>query len=455
MSRLDRLSEGLRASAAAGWSAATFLARLFLYPVHFGVRVLARFLLMISPLLVLAIPVVVVLPLILPQLSPFGRLAGHESLLIWSGILAALASAGVISTLIKHCTDRILGALRSIWKEIRSIAGEDWTPEFEVGQSLTTSWRDGYSEIPGTTWHTLKESRHLLLFSFLVLLLAALTYKPVSTAVDTYNTAFFSDNYYIVNNDDLSNAGVLKAYFTELRVELTKEIRNQSGDVFVFGSEAELPLATTRFTKGTSFALVYPRQGDLDTKVGICPTDWRLEWLQSFKSAMAPCPREDEDGGGNGGFRDLRVNVEGLSSIAPVRQDGQLTKDESDRLNCVIANQRAEAVARFLGSEAGAEAECKEQLKGSRERCGTGITEERQATPGGKVTFTQWSGYKEMRNQRMAEDEPLDDRKKEFEIFNRAVVIELKQDACWRDSVAGRPAWLAGPNRTTDDAVVE
>ena len=189
------------------------------------------------------------------------------------------------------------------------------------------------------------------------------------------------------------------------------------------------------FEKGTVFSLVFPPEGDLRSKDGICPSDTAIDWIRDFRAALATCP---EAQGGDG--KKLELEVKAYSSVAPVRADGSYHR--SDALNCEIANQRASAIAHMLvarGEEYLTEDHCKKKLEIAQAKRKPGAlctgTEGMAEVPSGpnfELTHTPWKSYGDMHEARPMDDGTTENRRPKAEIFNRVVQIIFKNDACWR-----------------------
>ncbi len=200
-----------------------------------------------------------------------------------------------------------------------------------------------------------------------------------------------------------------------------------------------------------SFLLVYPPQGDLESKKGICPADssLNLEWLKFFKKTFS---EHSKDGR-------MKLKVQGFASSAPVLLNGDTT--ESNSLNLEIANQRAEALIYFLTTEPYDSIKCKSALdnhsRWGREE-GKPYTRGRPDTLEWKdssftvtyadspcvqwkkshfiVTYKPWQNYDDMVNAK-----PVQDKKRlDLEFLNRSVQIIIEEGDCWTKTKAEPPA---------------
>lgn len=170
--------------------------------------------------------------------------------------------------------------------------------------------------------------------------------------------------------------------------------------------------------KGTQFSLVY-REGDLETKEGICPEGSNLEWLKLFKAAISDSLK-DKDGR-------LKLKIQGFASIAPVPVNG-IINDKSDTLNLQIANERAEAVIYFLTLA---------DNKYDQESCVAVLDSKKYAKDSTwtgtnfDVSYKPWESYDKMNKEKPLKNPPEDSKNKEDrqldrEYLNRSVRIIIE-----------------------------
>lgn len=191
-------------------------------------------------------------------------------------------------------------------------------------------------------------------------------------------------------------------------------IRTDTANLMLLRSSGHSPsyLSTE---KGTiSFLLVYPSQGDLDSKKGICPEGDNLIWLTLFKKAFSKCSKDEQ----------MNLKIQGFASAAPVRVNGATTK--SDSLNCEIANQRAKALFYFLmldDPKSYTQAECKAILE--KRHAKSDSTWDGQDF---KMTYKPWQNYAEMDS---ANTKPIQDNLRlDLEFLNRTVEIIIEEGGC-------------------------
>ena len=228
---------------------------------------------------------------------------------------------------------------------------------------------------------------------------------------------------------------------------VTDTIRTDTADLILLRSSG---LSSAYLSgKGDTISLVYPPQGNLNSKKGICPEDDNLIWLKLFKQAILKCAEDRLKK-----QQPLKLKVQGFASAAPVLLNGDTTN--SDSLNCEIANQRAEALIYFLTTEPYNSTKCKSALdndgRWGREE-GKPYARGRPDTLEWKdssftvtyadsprvqwkrshfiVTYKPWQNYDDMEKVKPVQDS----LRLDLEFLNRSVQIIIEEGDCWTKSV--------------------
>ena len=481
-----------------------FLTRLLVYPIHLAVRILARLLLLAAVPLAMLTAALIVLwlpysPTPMLLLDDVANMEVVRSTLLCMGcdlknsdcntgklagkIFGALAALGLVGGLAQHFLSSIKKTISDIKNRISSNFTSEWISEFEIGASLVRSLKYGFVEFWSTFLWTLAASWKLFLIVFFAGLLAYLSASSAEQVTEPIHDITNSnrvENYYFLNPNSQSFDS-LKAVLLDFKSQLTEEIQRQSRNTYVFNpgvfavepdntdGPARPDEISTRieFPKETTFSLVYPPQGNLETGEGICPSEWQMRWLDLFKRAAKRCSGEGS----------LRVSVKGLASIAPVLRMGELSIHDSNSSNCKIANRRAVAIAHYLtsatsGSEHtnGVEQCMKklEQYSGFANTCQVHPSASTLGTDGAHFTESTirgdegneievvaklWLTHGGMEDNKLVDDGtllPIERRVRHMEIFNRSVQIELGHAMCWRDGTVPVPilARIALPDST-------
>ena len=203
-----------------------------------------------------------------------------------------------------------------------------------------------------------------------------------------------------------------------------------SGNVIVLSSS---DLEPTSFEKVTQFSLFYRSQGNLDSKIGICPAsvDSNLVvWLTLFKQAISECSADEQ----------VRLRVRAFASTAPVTEKGKSVKSDStwkvksNMFNYQIANERAQALIYFLTlnvPKSYTMGECKKALNDSLiwkiEEC---MSDSTWKGKGFTVTYNSWKGHEQMTKAKLVKDGSLDNRRRTLEFLNRTVQIIIEDGGC-------------------------
>lgn len=407
-----------------------------LYPFHFIARVLAKVLVYLAAVVGIfaaSISFILVLLLVLLLLawilSPFLlddpsrsliNLIGHP----WFGLIAHL---GVATSLLGLGRKSVLDSLRNMGEEFQKM-GRGWLPRFDLRRSLAKT-RCYLREIEPTAAKL--SSLSLKLFFGLVLLLLAAFYHCA------------------------------RAYAESDILKSVKELQARPDVVIVAGGGGAgdgLSAFSTSLRSGGVYSIAHVKQGSLRDGSGICLDDHvSLPWLRTFKTALEECAEKMP------GCRPT-VIVRGFASNAPVGVPEMTGGDvggglSQAKLNCEIANRRAEEVVHFLvqkddGYKCQACEKCKVceacdkyeayekckacqyevQLFGKRELCKREETSyEFGQGLAFNVSYKPWRPPEEMVKEKPADDGELEgERRHKVEFFNRAVQLTLSNYGCDR-----------------------
>ena len=168
--------------------------------------------------------------------------------------------------------------------------------------------------------------------------------------------------------------------------------------------------------------MVYPPQGNLDDKQGICPKGDNQIWLALFKNAIKKCANERER---------VRLKVKGFASMAPVTEKGRSKPEpvKSDTLNYQIAHERAEALIYFLTTESYTPQKCETALKNGW-RWESEKSNSANGDLGFDITHETWPSYTDMKNAKIVDDGTPKNRLRDLEFLNRTVQIIIEEGGC-------------------------
>lgn len=185
------------------------------------------------------------------------------------------------------------------------------------------------------------------------------------------------------------------------------------------------------FEKGSRFSLFY-REGNLETKEGICPEGSNLEWLKLFKAALS----DNNEG-------KTRLKVQGFASVSPVHVDGETSA--SKELNLQIANERAEAIVYYLTMH--------ESKKSPAESCSSAVvnrliwtrpvrdeSDSIWSCPNFEVIYNPWNDFDEMNSSKPRPNpHPGVLRQFDVEFLNRSVQIVIEKGSIRTNATPGSP----------------
>ena len=312
------------------------------------------------------------------------------------GSLAAiwLASLGGIGALLTIARKWLAKSLLAIFNALKEAWKVDWFP----ARVMETTVAEAFNAHVLPAFHCVKKVigwSLVVVFAFSGLVLG-LAYLSTSKADESAN---------------------------EIVADIVRSVSSTENQIYFL----DWAKPTFAFEKGTIFSLVFPSQGNLRTKKGICPADdgVTMRWLREFRAALATCPVPEKKNG-NG----LKLEVRAYASMAPVIFDG--SDDRSDEFNCEIANQRAEAVARLLVAEEECfnSDYCKTNVGSAERPCGPAEDAGPLSRPNFSVRYVQWDSFEEMRKKRPMNDGTMEKRRHKAEFLNRSVHIIVRNDAC-------------------------
>ena len=361
---------------------------IFFWVLHFSVRFLTRVLLLVLvPVLAIMISLsgIVLLSLLLTYLQCFidGKVTK----------LAVFVTAGLVSSMFLTTFRELIS--RSL-ADVGTAAGRFlygiWTPTLELCRNLTPTWTH-IGCLLKTVWQVFKSSTVILVSGVMLVIVLLLVY---SQARD------FSD------------------WQTKVVTRLDRIEQRSPSDNRRFAEK--IPVV---------FSLTYPPQGNLDSKVGICPKGKNLKWIHMFKSAISELDASDCR---------LKLEIQAFASIAPVElTEENVPGPNSDWFNREIANQRGRALVEILTAEKkefGFE-ECANVLRSSGPSAinewGSNTDLINRRWEGHDVIFKPWKSYDHMMDSRPVYDGVLGvERRHSAEFFNRVVMIIVTNESGWR-----------------------
>ena len=382
-------------------------ARIALYPILLALRVLARLLSVLATIVPIVLPIAAVpwLRARWPEFDAIEQYPIPQPIVEAVGFLVAAGLfAWVFQILVKHA----VSAFDKFWTSVRRVGWKTyggrnrWFPGCEIKMSVAVTWRLNVKRSMKQVWYSSKVVWRLVVTVLAVVVLSLAAYPLLQRPVQTVN------QYVAVVDTDQDTAGLLKLYMHS----------------------------------GALFSLVHAKDAQPKEGQGICLGDPQQAWLEQFRIAIANCVKE----GGGGTERPddpLVFKVTAYASIAPMHLGGNTS--ESAKLNCKVANWRAQAVGAFL-----ADPESKEYEKqwhcdhvGNRfnklpSECGG---DELNSHYDGKdadgneirVDVHRWATPEQMFDGRPVDDGTPKQRRFAVEILNRVVHIELPKGFCGKD----------------------
>ena len=358
-------------------------------------------------LLVLAIlvPAILLMPFRLyPQFMELAKdiskdLDSSEKIIIT--IISLLTTIGIFTSLFQTYVTDIKLSLLNISNQIFKAFRGNWLPMID---SLSETQRCYIAKAPLSIKKVFFNALMLVCALWIGHIIFFFLYLPINALDDWQNE--------VVRKLDAIPSDP-KTWRDSVTINLDN-IRTDTANLMLLRSSGHSPFYLST-EKGTiSFLLVYPSQGNLDSKRGICPEGDNLIWLTLFKRAFSKCSKDEQ----------MNLKIQGFASAAPVRLNGATTN--SDSLNCEIANQRAEALIYFLmldDPKSYTQAKCKDVLE--KRYAKSGSTWDAQ---GFKMNYKPWQNYAEMDS---ANTKPIQDNLRlDLEFLNRTVEIIIEEGGC-------------------------
>ena len=385
-----------------------------LYPFHFTIRLIVRAIVLLAAISGLALGAVLIffiLALLYDGWSWIENAWGRQQVLGTAfTTFALIASLGLLATVFTKAGDAIRRALVEIGEEILRLV-IDWLPRLNTRESLAGAKKD-IQEI-GTVFKRLFSAPYRLIL-------------PLSIVVFL---AFFAILF--IDEDAKWKDSVEAALKNPKNPTVIVVVPPDHED----GEEA-IPPPPLRL--GMTFAIAHVEQGSLETSKGICLDDnISRPWLTTFKAALTQC------GTSMPNCRPELV-VRAFASVAPLGggEDAPATPPNQEKLNCEIANRRAEEVVNFLRhpSEEGDSYECKSKVHDLADYGDNRKLCERDdvAFEFGKddglafdLRYEPWQSHEAMVADRPADDGRLEGRRRHrVEFFNRSVQLTLTNYGC-------------------------
>ena len=285
-----------------------------LYPFHFIARAIVRAIRLLAAIIALALASVVILAaLFVGWQWADSKLTNDEIAQTLLIVVALLASLGLLATVFTKAGEAIRSALKEIGEELLDLV-QHWVPQLNAKKSLADA-KDDFLSI-GPTLGTMYSAPYKIILPLSLILFL-----------------IFSATR-IINADADWKKGVSAALASPTVVVV----------VPAEGEQATPDIPPTPLCPGTTFAIAHLEQGSLEDGNGICLDDnISLPWLTEFKKALTHCGEKTPE-------CRPEVVVRAFASIAPIRGDDQepVAPEAQEKLNCEIANRRAEQVVDFL-----------------------------------------------------------------------------------------------------------
>lgn len=452
------------------------------YPVHFAIRLIARFLLLamrsVALILLLFLFVISILSfkifdsalskafdLVLSK-----TLVENTELLVSAPIITIIIPIIIVLIAIVLIPHQLQRHAKDIWESLLNIRERisealqgRWLPGLDIKESLSVTRQFYGAKIWPSVVEIGTEFRKLV-FATLILCIAFGIYVGAVYTTSPKEWKIFLFPRTPVYIQDHPHPDIEEKLVNHPHPGITKEIPDRS----------HKPSTSYRFEKGTQFSLFY-KEGNLETEGGnlkaedgICPEGSNLEWLRLFKTAITDSLK-DKDGY-------LKLKVRGFASVAPVLVNSDPTKSNS--LNCEIANRRAEALIYFLmlpDSISYDPEGCKKALENSsmwgreeNELCtrkampntstwremGFDVTYEMRPDTtivwkrtNFDVSYKPWQSYEDMEEDKPAKGSSPQSRQRDIEFRNRSVQITIEEGSDWTETIPAPPAENnTGPN---------
>lgn len=424
--------------------------RIVLYLPLLALRILARLLLFAATVLPVAMPFIAVgILLFWWQEHDFGtqfanRLQENHALVTGFTYFVAV---GLFANFLKTIATTFWAAVKGVLQPIHDVfAGKKnpdgerpkpwwrvWVPFAEVRESLVGTWRDNIAKIPHNL--TLSAKRNALLTAVAVLgaFIVAVTIPFVlrDTKVDRYVWVVTAEPRDDATQQDPGSQE------TEDPPTATPEAATPSEPATPppIGTQ---PVLEAHMRNGTVFSLTHLKDAQpMEDGKGICLNKSQQAWLREFRTAIAACVGAERGNGAGGPVRQFDVTA--FASVAPVKSSGVA----SAKLNCEIANRRADAVGAFLADEIEYKSkwDCdsvKADFGAEDNHCAANPSDRSYQDYAGShygakfnVRVHRWRSPDEMKNGKPADDGALPgNRRYGVEMLNRSVHITVPRDFC-------------------------
>ena len=324
--------------------------KLAAYPMHFAIRMVVRFLLLVAMLL----PVLFSLILIVFSIALFlvailawspELLKSHEvfsilnisSLNNWINdntilikITTLIIFIFLIWFLIEELKNDVANSISNIKAKIVKVVQGRWVPEMNIRKSLSVTWQCYIAKF----WLFLKEM-HIESKKLFVAVLILCIISFCGYIIDTKLTDETPPDLNEWQASVREKLDAIKGKTDNIAISEVNTWRKNLTSTLGYIKKNIEPSISYSLKKNAQFSLYY-EEGNLETKEGICSEGSNLEWLELFKTAISDGSKD----------RHLKLKIQGFASIAPVRVNDDTTL--SNTLNCQIANERAEALIYFL-----------------------------------------------------------------------------------------------------------
>lgn len=381
------------------WSILLRITRFTVYPIHLLYRVMVRcfhLFAMLSMFFVIPIISIIVFTYMYGNWNTLMTtvLFVEGELILW---ILSFVSLGGLAYIIRFSREAITRHIFDFVDTIKTFYGwnrgpDGWIPGLEVGKSILDTGRRHFMKILPSIKNILISSVKFNLALFFLTISLLFSYIPIK-------------------NDHDWKSNVSRGL---------DQLRN----FIVFTQE------------GTTYPLVFSDHANLSTKDGICPVKSNFDWLKQFKEAISNCSKKGKR---------PSVLVQGFSSVAPISTHEEYNGLNSDRLNCEVANLRAEAVVGLLISDLKSDSkpidQCVEAMKifddiRTKDLCERNKREFRSNPEDHNInfdiTYIPWKSYDDMSENKPANDGTILHRKRKVEFLNRVVYITITNDACWK-----------------------
>ena len=383
------------------------VAQIALYPILLTVRVITRLVLLLATILPIGLPLLAVpfLHDLWPGLDAFTKHRYLQPIIV---AVTFLVAAGLFAWVFQVVVKYAASALGDFWDLVRKVLRREregprvWLPYLKIRQSLVVTWKCNIAKIFPNAWDSLKAVWRLTGIVLAVSLLSLVAYplfeRPVQT-VDRYVAVVDVND---TKDTEPERVRVIKLYMRS----------------------------------GALFSLVHADDAQPKEGQGICLGDPQQAWLEQFRIAIANCVKERGGSAEPGADTPLVFKVTAYASIAPMHIGGNTS--ESAKLNCKVANWRAQAVGAFLADPSPKKypeqwrcEDVKPRFNKLPSECGG---DELNSHYDGKdadgneirVDVHRWATPEQMFDGRPADDGTRPDKRRfAVEILNRVVHIEL------------------------------